>query len=618
MVWAMTMSYNILGRTILVADGETERMADAKRRLAVILSADVAGYSRLMGADERATMDTLVAYRDVFRRHIANRDGRVVDTAGDSVLALFDSIVEAVQCAVDVQGELEVCNADLPEDRRMYFRVGVNLGDILEQDDGTIYGNGVNVAARLESLAEPGGIWLSGSAHEQVEGKTNRSFEDVGTHAVKNIARPVRAFRVTGGETSSATAPARLRPSSGRPSIAVLPFDNLSGDREQEYFADGMAEDLITALSRIRWLFVIARNSTFTYRGQAVDVKRVGQELGVRYVLEGSVRKGGDRVRITAQLIEATTGNHIWAKRYDRKLADIFEIQDELTEAIAGEIEPELAEVERERAHREPPENLSAWDCYQRGLWHLWQLAAGENAEAQRLLQQAADIDPGFAPAFAGIAYSHFIDAVLGFRDTVSEDLEKARQAALRAVAIDVKDATAHCVLGRVDTALGDHSSAIAELETAIDINPSFALAHYGLALCLLLTGHPEAAIREFELAEQLSPHDPYLSLFQAVRAAAHSALGQFQQAEEYARRACRHPRASFWAYAHLAGALAGQGKSEEARAAVSTLLEIQPDFSPTFFQRVWPNTDRTFRAGYFDLLREAGLDIPDEPAAAD
>ena len=548
-------------------------MADAKRRLAAILSADVAGYSRLMGDDERATMDTLNAYRAVFRRHISDRDGRVVDTAGDSVLALFPSVVEAVECAVDVQGELEGCNADLPEDRRMRFRVGINLGDILEQDDGTVYGNGVNVAARLESLAEPGGICLSGSAHEQVEGKTNHSFEDAGTHAVRNIARPVLAFRVTGREASAVTAPEKPLTSPGRPSIAVLPFDNLSGDPEQEYFADGMAEDLITALSRIRWLFVIARNSTFTYKGQAVYVKRVGQEMGVRYVLEGSVRKGGDRVRVTAQLIEATTGNHIWAKRYDRELADIFTIQDELTEAIAGEIEPELAEVERERAHREPPENLNAWGCYQQGLWHLWQLTAGENAEAQRLLQRAADIDSGFAPAFAALGYSHYLDSQLAFRDSGSESLAKARQAALRAVEIDVRDATAHCVLGRVHMALGDHSSAVTDLETAIDLNPSFAFAHSGLALCLVFTGRSEAGIPEFELAEQLSPHDPLVSIWQAIRAAAHSVLGQFQQAEEYARRASQHPRAGFWAYAHLAQALAGQGKSEEARAAVNTLL---------------------------------------------
>ena len=247
----------------------------------------------------------------------------------------------------------------------------------------------------------------------------------------------------------------------------------------------------------------------------------------------------------------------------------------------------------------------------------MWQLAAGDNAEAQRLFQHAADIDPGFAPTFAGLAYSHFLDVVLAFRDTVSEDLERARKAALRAVAIDEKDATAHCVLGRVDTALGDHSSAIAELETAIDLNPSLSLAHHGLALCLMLTGRSEAAIPEFELAEQLSPHDPSLSAIQAARAAAHNGLGQFRQAEECARRASRHPKVSFWVYAHLAGALAGQGKSEEARAAVSTLLEMQPNFSPEFVERIWPNADRTFLAAYFDLLHEAGLDIPGEPAAA-
>ena len=466
-------------------------------------------------------------------------------------------------------------------------------------------------------MAEPGGICLSGSAYEQVEGKTNRGFEGIGKHAVKNIARPVRVFRVTGTGPAAVIEPEKSLALADRPSIAVLPFDNLSGDPEQEYFADGIAEDLITALSRIRWLFVTARNSTFTYKGQAVDVKRVGQKMGVRYVLEGSVRKGGDRVRVTAQLIEATTGNHIWAKRYDRNTADIFAIQDELTEAIAGEIEPELAEVERERAYHKPPESLNAWDCYQQGLWHLWQSTGDENAEAQRLFQRAADIDPGFAPAFAALAYSHYRDVVLAFRDTVSEDLEKARQAALRAVTIDVKDAMAHCVLGRINTALGDHSYAIGELETAIDLNPSYALAHYGLAVCFLVTGRAEAAIPEFELAEQLSPHDPNLSLFQAVRAAAHNVLGQFQQAEEYARRASRHPRASFWAYAHLAQALAGQGKSEQARAALSTLLEMQPDFSPEFFERIWPNADRTVLAVYFGLLRKAGLDIPDEPSTS-
>ena len=298
-------------------------------------------------------------------------------------------------------------------------------------------------------------------------------------------------------------------------------------------------------------------------------------------------------------------------------MADIFAIQDELTEAITGEIEPELAEVERERAYRRPPENLDAWDFYQRGLWHMWQLTGDDNAEAQRLLQHAADLDPGFATALAGLAYSHFLDVVLGFGATPSEDIEKAREAAMRAVAMDVRDATAHCVLGRVHSALGDHSSALSELETAIELNPSFALAHYAHAMCLMLTGRSQAAIPEFELAVRLSPHDPYLYVFQALQAASYNVLGHFQQGEECARQATRHPKAGFWAYAHLAQALAGQQKPEQARAALDTLLKMRPNFSREFFEGVWPNCDRTFLAVYFGLLRDAGLDVPNEPATA-
>ena len=301
-------------------------MAEAKRKLAAILAADVVGYSRLMGDDERATVAALNASREIFRAHVSEHDGRVADTAGDSVLAVFESVVEAVQCASEVQTTLGARNRDLPEDRRMAFRIGINLGDIIEQDDGTIYGDGVNVAARLESLAEAGGICLSGSAHEHVEGKTDYGFEDIGEHDVKNIAHPVRTYRMAVDGQARSTEPAKTQPLSDKPSIAVLPFDNLSGDPEQEYFVDGIAEDLITAFSRMRWLSVTARNSTFSYKGQSPDVRQVGRELGVRYVLEGSVRKGGNRVRISAQLIDASDGNHIWAQRYDRELADIFDL----------------------------------------------------------------------------------------------------------------------------------------------------------------------------------------------------------------------------------------------------------------------------------------------------
>ena len=320
-------------------------MAKAKRRLAAILAADVAGYSRLMGDDERATMDTLNAYRAIFRQHIADHDGRVVDTAGDSVLAVFGSVVEAVESAVEVQAQIAVSNADLAEPRRMLFRIGINLGDVIEQDDGSLYGDGVNVAARLESLAEPGGICLSESAHMQAEGKVESAFEDIGEHEVKNIAKPVRAYRVAGGDA----APAAAEPALGipdKPSIAVLPFTNMSGDAEQDYFSDGITEDLITELSRFRELFVIARNTTFTYKGKAVNVEQVGRDLGVRYVLEGSIRKAGNRVRITAQLIDAKTGGHVWAERYDRVLEDIFELQDEITRQMVGTLGVKLEQVE--------------------------------------------------------------------------------------------------------------------------------------------------------------------------------------------------------------------------------------------------------------------------------
>ena len=486
-------------------------MAEAKRRLVAILSADVAGYSRLMGDDERATMDTLTAYRQVFRKHISDHDGRVVDTAGDSVLSVFDSVVEAVHCAVDVQGELEERNADKPEDRRMLFRIGVNLGDIFEQDDGTVYGDGVNVAARLESLAEAGGVCISESAHMQVEGKTDLGFQDIGEHEVKNIARPVRAYRVVVETQAAPTTPNALP---DKPSIAVLPFDNLSGDAEQEYFVDGIVEDLITALSGMRWLLVTARNSTFSYKGKSPDVRDVGLELGVRYVLEGSVRKAGNRVRISAQLIDASDGNHIWAQRYDRELADIFDVQDEITLTIAGAIEPELAQIERERARRKPADNLDAWDLSQRGLWHMWQFSEDDNAEARRLFRRAIDIDPRFAAAHANLSYSHYLDSVLAYSDSPQQSFALAETAAKQAIAIDDKDAMAHCALGRALSSQGDYPAAIAELRTALDLNPSFTLAHLGLGVALQFPGQPAQPVLDSAPPPRLAPLTPVLCCF--------------------------------------------------------------------------------------------------------
>ena len=586
-------------------------MAEAKRTLLAILAADVAGYSRLMGDDERATMEMLNLCRDVFRKHISDHGGHVVDTAGDSVLATFPSVVEAVGCAVDLQSELETTNADLPNGRQMLFRIGVNLGDVFEQDDGTIYGDGVNVAARLEGLAEPGGIAVSEDAYRQVEGKTEFSLEDIGEHKVKNIARPVRAYRITGnGQAGSPepNEPTKSLPLSDKPSIAVLPFDNLSGDPEQEYFVDGIAEDLITAFSRMRWLSVTARNSTFSYKGQSPDVRQVGRELGVRYVLEGSVRKGGNRVRISAQLIDASDGNHIWAQRYDRELEDIFDVQDEITLTIAGAIEPELAQIERERARHKPAENLDAWDLCQRGLWHMWQSTKDDNAEAQRLFRRAIEIEPRFAAAHANLSYSHFMDIVLAYSDAPQQSRALAEAAAKLAIAIDDKDAMAHSTLGRILTTNGDNTAAIEEQRAAIDLIPSFAMAHYGLGLALTLRGQAAEAVPKFEMARRLSPHDPQMWWFETLLATAHFLLGQFEIAEQLARSAIRRPGAGFWAHAILTSVLGRVGRVEEARGSLAKLLALKPDFSQEFFESILIGVDPSLSDTIFEGLYKAGL----------
>jgi len=565
-----------------------------------------------MEADAEATVAALEACRAVFRDHVESCGGRIVDTAGDSVLAVFASAIGAVEAALAIQDSLGERNAALAEDRRMLFRIGVNLGDVIEKPDGSVYGSGVNVAARLEGLSEPGGICLSGNAYEQVEGRLDVAFEDIGEHEVKNITRPVRAYKI--GSDSRAEPPSAF---AERPSIAVLAFENLSGDTEQEYFADGIAEDLITELSRLRWLQVTARNSSFTYKGQSVDLRQVGRDLGVRYVVEGSVRKGGERVRITAQLIDTATGNHIWAERYDRELSDIFALQDEITETLVAALQTELGEFERERAHRKPPESLDAWEFYQRGMWHIWQLNPKDLAEAFRLFQRAGDLDPNFAQAFAALAYTLFGQVALSYADSPIENLEQALRFANQAVALDDKEAMARFALGRVQMLRGEHDVAIAELRTAIDLNPSMGLAHYGLAFAFALTRQSEQAISECDTALRLSPRDPFVWAFYAVRALARFFLGNYEAAAEDARHAIRHPAAQFWCHAILASALALLDRREEAKIALDKLLEVKPDFSPdaalSVYSPLKPEALRPQFKTWIDGLRKAGLDIPDE-----
>ena len=384
---------------------------DIERRLAAILAADVVGYSRLMGKDDAGTLTAVKALRkELFAPKVVEHHGRIVKLMGDGALVEFPSVVDAVECAVAVQRGVAARNAGVPEDKCIALRIGVNLGDIIIEGND-IYGDGVNVAARLQELATPGGIALSATAHEHAMAKVDIGFRDGGEHDLKNIAKPVRVWRWSEGEAATVDEAAPL-PLPDKPSLAVLPFTNMSGDPEQEYFSDGITEDIITELSRFRSLFVIARNSSFHYKGQSPKVQDVGRELGVQYVVEGSVRKAGNRARITAQLVEAASGNHLWAERYDRDLDDIFAVQDEVTNAIVTAIEPTLGSAERDRARRKPTGRLDAWESYQRGLWHTYRNTAADNTEAQVFFRRAIELDPDFAPAHAGLAHAIYLSVL--------------------------------------------------------------------------------------------------------------------------------------------------------------------------------------------------------------
>ncbi|MGH6662672.1 MAG: adenylate/guanylate cyclase domain-containing protein [Rhodospirillales bacterium] len=584
---------------------------NVQRRLTAILYADVAGYSRLTGKDEIGTHRQLSAGLDLISKRVKDAGGRVVHYAGDAVLAEFASVVAAVETAVAIQRALAEQADDVSDDKRLKFRIGVNLGEVIvDRDD--IYGDGVNVAARLESLAEPGGICVSGTVFDQVKGKLDVGFQDLGSQKVKNIAEPVRAYRV-------ALEPAAVRPAPGadkdlalpdKPSIAVLPFVNMSGEADQEFFADGMAEEIITALSHYRWFFVIARNSSFTYKGRAVDVTRVAKELGVRYVLEGSVRKAGARVRVTAQLIDATTGHHIWAERYDRQLDDIFALQDEITDTIVAAIEPELGAVERQRARRKPPNNLDAWDCYQRGLSHLYgDLTGEERGAGKRWLRRACDLDPAFAAAYAELAWIHTIDIVLDSTDDPEASLDEAANVAKKAVALDPRDPSARVALGRVYIFRHAYERAIAEMEAALALNPSFDRGHYGLGMALLYGGRHADSIPHFERAIRLNPRGWRPWTYRQMLARAYFNMGRYEEAAVWSGKAVQHPHAPFLPFVDATAVLGHLGRLDEARAMLAEVKKRKPDFSADTIRntvgRYGPhsNVDRII-----DGLRKAGL----------
>ena len=478
----------------------------APRKLAAVLAADVVGYSRLTGVDEEGTLKRLRKLRrDLINPAVSLHRGRIVKTTGDGILIEFPSVVEAVRCALHFQRGMDSRNSDVPTEQRIEFRVGINLGDVVIEGEDLL-GDGVNVAARLEAISEPGGICISDAAYHQVCDKVDVDFEDAGEQQLKNIARPVRIYRARLDRRLAQAKPALPLPD--KPSIAVLPFQNMSGDPEQEYFADGIVDDIITALTRMRWLFIIARNSSFTYKGRAVDVKQVGRELGVRYVLEGGVRKSANRIRITTQLIDATTGAHIWAERYDRDLTDIFAVQDEITECVAAAIEPELLKIEGCVAIART-ENLSAWDTVRQGMWHFHQVRRENAFRARELFREAIKLDPKLPEAHLWLGRISGSLLAYGWSSDRTADLREGTEAALKAVQLDERNPYAQYALAITSVWAGALERATRAAETAIALSPSFALGHLALGLARLSAGKAAEAIAPNEHALRLSPFDP-------------------------------------------------------------------------------------------------------------
>ena len=576
-----------------------------QRRLAAILAADVVGYSRLMGEDEAGTLARLTKLRaEVIDPSLARYGGRTVKVMGDGVLVEFASAVDAVQSALDVQTAMASRNEGISEFSRMAFRVGINVGDVIVEDDD-IHGDGVNIAARLEGISEPGGICISDDVFRQVRGKLDAEFDDLGPQRLKNIAEPVHAHAV---RAASAPAPTPALPLPDKPSIAVLPFENMSGDPEQEYFADGIAEDIITALSRFNWFFVIARNSSFSYKGTSPDIRNVASELGVQYVLEGSVRKGGNRVRITAQLIDATTGRHVWAERYDRDLHDIFEVQDEITGAITGAVAPSFVAAEAKRAGRKAPGNLDAWDLVMRGNWHLWRLSREDYVEAQRLFREALGLDPDSSIAHSGLALAYQLESGTGFADEPRENRDQALQAAQRALVLDDQDAWAQAALAMVLHVSRDNTAALAACEKALDLNPNLSFAEALLGLIHTHMGHFEEGSTHMDQAFRLSPRDPSLPFFSLARVVA--ALGSGED-EEYLALAKMFTEMSphiVAGWRHLAAAYGNLDRLDEARAAVEQLLRLQPRDNLESVMRYTPIVLPEILEPYLDALRKAGL----------
>jgi len=624
---------------------------DVKRKLVAIFSADVKGYSRLMGDNEVETVRTLTAYRELISMCIQQHRGRVVDAPGDNLLAEFASVVEAVQCAVEIQEALEIRNTELPENRRMEFRIGINLGDVIAEEE-RIYGDGVNIAARVEALAEAGGICITGSAYDQVKNKLSLNFEYLGEHTVKNIAEPVIVYRALkeNGDQAAKVGEKRAGPAQWQrvalivaavlligagalsvlkfymqpphppgqvaseekmtitlpemPSIAVLPFNNLSGDKEQEYFSDGITNDIITDLSKFSHLFVIASNTVFTYKDKAVNVKDISRQLGVRYVLEGSVQRAGRKARINAQLIDATSGSHIWAERFNRDLKDIFAVQDEIVQTIVTTLAVKIDAEERKRALRKNTESLEAYDYLLRGWQHYYENTRSANREARRMFQKAIELDPGYASAYLALAWTYWADSQFGWTEFSNQAMQKAHDLAQHALSLEESSASVHNMLGSVYLSRAQYDLAVGEFQKAIELNPNDARSYGMLGGAMLYQGRADEAIRLMEIGRRFDPNmgpGDYMELGLAyyLKEKYDDAIRSLQLGLS------RHPD---WAgiYIALAAAYAQSGRSEEATRAAEKVLRLHPFFEIDSYGDIFRNpADRT---AIIEGLRKAGL----------
>jgi adenylate cyclase len=643
----------------------TER---AKRKLSAILSADVKGYSRLMGKDEVATVRTLKEYREAMSKLIKEFRGRVVDSPGDNVLAEFASVVDALECSIEIQKNLKTKNDALPDSRKMEFRIGVNLGDVIE-DEERVYGDGVNIAARIEGLAEPGGICISGSAFEQVRNKVLLGYESLGEHAVKNIVQPIKVYRVlmeseaagkvigekesretrwgwkavaalavlilvTGGlvwhfygrapKIEPASKEKMAFPLPDKPSIAVLPFVNMTGDAKQEYMADGITENIITALSKVPEVFVIARNTAFTYKGKPVKINKVSEELGVQYVLEGSIQQSENRLRITAQLINATGGHHLWAERFDRDLSDIFVLQDKVTLDILSALRVEFTHGEQARV-QETTKSLEAWSCLVKGLSHFESFTKDDNARAQELFKRAVQVDPEYSYALAMLGWTHWIDAAFGYSESDSESFKKAVEIARKALQMDDRLPDVHALWGGIYLFQGQYDKAIAEGQRAVALAPNVACNKALLARTMLLAGKFEEALNLVKSAMRHNPHYPSwylesLAMTYGVTGEHEKAIASFKELLNLRRNARGN---TIMPLLGLAANSAILGRENEAKAYAKEILGVNPDFSLEQFRKINPFKNPSHLKPFLEALRKVGipdkppLPLPDKPSIA-